>query len=85
MIAQGVRPARHSFERSEKRRRVPRGVTISQSRLKNSKPALGKGVSLFMYCVKCRAKREGKEKEDVTMKNGDQIQTMIASVQNITQ
>ena len=23
-----------------------------------------------MYCVKCRAKREGKDHEDVTMKNG---------------
>lgn len=24
----------------------------------------------MMYCVKCRAKREGKDVEDVTMKNG---------------
>mgnify|MGYP001572708435 CR=1 FL=1 len=24
----------------------------------------------MMYCVKCRAKREGKEVVDVTMKNG---------------
>jgi len=23
-----------------------------------------------MYCVKCRAKRDGKDHEDVTMKNG---------------
>jgi len=28
------------------------------------------GDLLMMYCVKCRAKREGKDVEDVTMKNG---------------
>jgi hypothetical protein len=28
------------------------------------------GDEKIMYCVKCRAKREGKEVQDVTMKNG---------------
>ncbi len=33
-----------------------------------------------MYCVKCRAKREGKNKEDVTMKNGKRAQRAVCEV-----
>lgn len=32
--------------------------------------ALRGGGEYLMYCVKCRAKREGKDVQDVTMKNG---------------
>ncbi|KKQ49000.1 MAG: hypothetical protein US67_C0020G0014 [Candidatus Woesebacteria bacterium GW2011_GWD1_38_10] len=32
--------------------------------------ALQGGGEVLMYCVKCRAKREGKDIQEVTMKNG---------------
>lgn len=32
--------------------------------------ALRGGGEVLMYCVKCRAKREGKDIQEVTMKNG---------------
>lgn len=33
-----------------------------------------------MYCVKCRAKREGKNKEEVTMKNGKKATRAVCEV-----
>lgn len=33
-----------------------------------------------MYCLKCRAKREGKNKEEVTMKNGKKATRAVCEV-----
>jgi len=33
-----------------------------------------------MYCVKCRAKRQGKDVKEVTMKNGKLAQEAICEV-----
>jgi RNase P subunit RPR2 len=43
--------------------------------------AFGKGVSYqMMYCVKCRAKREGKDAQTVTMKNGKMATKAVCEV-----
>jgi len=34
----------------------------------------------MMYCVKCRAKREGKNQEDVVMKNGKKAMRAVCEV-----
>jgi hypothetical protein len=34
----------------------------------------------MMYCVKCRAKREGKDVKEVTMKNGKKAQKGVCEV-----
>lgn len=34
----------------------------------------------MMYCVKCRAKREGKNHEDYTMKNGKKAKKAVCEV-----
>ncbi|QQG47826.1 MAG: hypothetical protein HY044_01920 [Candidatus Woesebacteria bacterium] len=34
----------------------------------------------MMYCVKCRAKREGKDKTPVTMKNGKPATKAVCEV-----
>jgi hypothetical protein len=33
-----------------------------------------------MYCVKCRTKREGKDPQPVTMKNGKKATTAVCEV-----
>jgi len=35
---------------------------------------------MSMYCVKCRAHREGKDKKPVTMKNGKQATEGVCEV-----
>ncbi len=44
------------------------------------RPLARREVNQNMYCVKCRAKREGKDKEDVTMKNGKKAQRAVCEV-----
>lgn len=34
----------------------------------------------MMYCVKCRAKREGKDAQEVTMKNGKKATKAVCEV-----
>jgi RNase P subunit RPR2 len=38
------------------------------------------GEVSMMYCVKCRAKREGKDAQDVTMKNGKKATKAVCEV-----
>ena len=38
------------------------------------------GEAINMYCVKCRAKREGKNQESVTMKNGKKAMRAVCEV-----
>jgi len=45
------------------------------------KAALGREVIFkMMYCVKCRAKREGKNAQGVTMKNGKKAPKAVCEV-----
>lgn len=37
-------------------------------------------IICMMYCVKCRAKREGKNQEELTMKNGKRAMRAVCEV-----